>query len=105
MIHKGLNSIPGMRDDSPRKTDPKSSEELSVSTFAGAGLQFAIAIVAFLLAGQWADRKFGTSPAFLLAGVFIGGSAAFYSLYRRITKAQKADDERRRTERSSGEKK
>ena len=94
-----------MRDDTPRKTDPKSGEELSLETFAGAGLQFAIAIVVFLLLGQWADRKLGTSPTFLLIGVFIGGSAAFYSLYRRITKAQKADDERRRKERSSGEKK
>ena len=94
-----------MRDDTPRKTDPGSGGELNLSTFAGAGIQFAIAIVAFLLAGQWADRKLGTSPTFLLIGVFAGGSAAFYSLYRRITKAQKADDERRKTERSSGEKK
>ena len=94
-----------MRDDTPRKTDPGPGEELNLSTFAGAGIQFAIAIVAFLLAGQWADRKLGTSPTFLLIGVFAGGSAAFYSLYRRITKAQKADDERRKTERSSGEKK
>ena len=94
-----------MRDDTARKTDPKPDDkELNVSTFAGAGIQFAIAIVAFLLIGQWADRKLGTSPAFLLAGVFIGGTAAFYSLYRRITKAQKADDERRRMDRQSGEK-
>ena len=94
-----------MRDDPARNTDPKTGSEINVSTFAGAGIQFAIAIVFFLLVGQWADRKLGTSPAFLLVGVFIGGSAAFYSLYRRITKAQKADDERRRMERQSGEKK
>lgn len=90
-----------MRDDPARKTDPKSSDELNISTFAGAGIQFAIAIVLFLLAGQWVDRKLGTSPAFLLIGVFIGGGAAFYGLYRRVTKAQKADDERRRMERES----
>jgi F0F1-type ATP synthase assembly protein I len=94
-----------MRDDTPRKTDPKTGDEINVSNFAGAGIQFAAAIVFFLLVGQWADRKLGTSPAFLLAGVFIGGGAAFYSLYRRVTKAQKADDERRRMERQSGEKK
>ena len=94
-----------MRDDPPRKTDPKSGEDLSIQNFAGAGIQFALAIVFFLLAGQWVDRKLGSSPAFLLIGVFIGGSAAFYSLYRRVTKAQKADDERRKMERSSGEKK
>lgn len=91
-----------MRDDTPRKTDPKSGAELNIGNFAGAGLQFAIAIVVFILAGQWVDRKLGTSPAFLLAGVFIGGGAAFYSLYRRVTKAQKADDERRKMERKTG---
>ena len=94
-----------MRDDPARKTDPKSGNELNVSNFAGAGLQFALGIVLFLLVGQWADRKLGTSPALLLTGVFIGGGAAFYSLYRRVTKAQKADDERRRMERESGGKK
>ena len=94
-----------MRDDPPRKTDPEPGADLIVSNFAGAGIQFALAIVLFLLAGQWADRKLGTSPAFLLVGVFIGGGAAFYSLYRRVTKAQKADDERRKMERQTrGEK-
>ena len=94
-----------MRDDPPRKTDPEPGTDLNVSNFAGAGIQFALAIVLFLLAGQWADRKLGTSPAFLLVGVFIGGGAAFYSLYRRVTKAQKADDERRKMERQTrGEK-
>lgn len=87
-----------MSDDPHRSTEPPSGE-LNPSNFAGAGLQFAVSIVAFLLLGQWADRKFGTSPILLLVGVFIGGSAAFYSMYRRITAAQRADDERRRRER------
>lgn len=91
-----------MRDDTPRQTDPPDKDELNLGSFAGAGLQFAVAIVLFLLAGQWADRKFGTSPVFVLAGVFIGGAAAFYSLYRRVTAAQKADDERRKREREKG---
>jgi F0F1-type ATP synthase assembly protein I len=91
-----------MRDDTPRNTDPKSGDELNIGNFAGAGIQFALAIVLFLLAGQWVDRKLGTSPAFLLAGVFIGGAAAFYNLYRRITKAQKADDDRRKKEPTPG---
>jgi len=87
-----------MSDDPHRSTEPRSGE-LNPSNFAGAGLQFAVSIVAFLLLGQWADRKLGTSPVLLLAGVFIGGAAAFYSMYRKITAAQRADDERRRRER------
>ena len=87
-----------MSDDPHRSTEPRSGE-LNPSNFAGAGLQFAVSIVAFLLLGQWADRKLGTAPVFLLIGVFIGGAGAFYSMYRKITAAQRADDERRRRER------
>jgi F0F1-type ATP synthase assembly protein I len=92
-----------MRDDMPRNTGPK-REQLNLSTFAGIGLQFAIAIVLFLLLGQWVDKKLGTAPVFLMIGVFAGGGGSFYNLYRRITAAQKADDERRRKERSGEEK-
>jgi F0F1-type ATP synthase assembly protein I len=86
----------------PRKPG-SANEELNLSTFAGVGLQFAVAIVLFVLLGQWVDRKLGTAPVFLMLGVFVGGGAAFYSLYKRITAAQKADDERRRRERSGDE--
>ena len=94
-----------MRDDPARKPDPAADEPLNMSNFAGAGIQFAVAIVVFLLLGQWADRKLGTSPVLLLIGVFVGGGAAFYSLYRRVTNAQKADDERRKREREAKGKK
>jgi F0F1-type ATP synthase assembly protein I len=92
-----------MRDDPARKPDPKTDEPLNMGNFAGAGLQFAVAIVLFLLLGQWADRKLGTSPVLLLIGVFGGGGAAFYSMYRRVTAAQKADDERRKREKEAKE--
>lgn len=87
-----------MTDDRSRNQTPEKpeNEELNLSSFAGVGLQFAVSIVLFLLLGQWADRKLGTSPVLVLVGVFIGGGAAFYSMYRRLTAAQKADDERRR---------
>lgn len=94
-----------MRDDPARKPDPAPDEPLNMSNFAGVGLQFAVAIVLFLLLGQWADRRLGTSPVLLLIGVFVGGGAAFYSMYRRVTAAQKADDERRKRERDKKENK
>jgi len=73
--------------------------ELNLGTYAGVGLQFALSIILFLFLGQWVDRKLGSSPVFLLIGVFVGGGAAFYSMYRRLSAAQKADDERRKRER------
>jgi F0F1-type ATP synthase assembly protein I len=74
---------------------------INIGSYAGAGLQFALSIVLFLLLGQWIDRKLGTSPVFVLAGVFVGGAGGFYSMYRRLTAAQKADDERRRLEKEA----
>ena len=54
----------------PRKPQ-STNEELNLSTFAGVGLQFAVAIVLFVLLGQWADRQFGTRPVFLFASMLL----------------------------------
>ena len=60
----------------------------SLARYAGIGIQFAVAIVLFLYAGQWLDRKFGTSPIFLILGVFLGAGAAFYNMYRKLMEDQ-----------------
>jgi ATP synthase protein I len=89
-----------MRDDERRSEVNKTTEdELSISRFAGVGLQFIIAIVLFLYLGKWVDSRLGTGPAFLIVGVFLGAGASFYSLYRKISAAQKADDARRSAKR------
>jgi F0F1-type ATP synthase assembly protein I len=59
-------------------------EAPSTSGYAAAGLQFAVALVLFALGGDWLDGRFGTGPLFLLLGVFGGGAAAFYSMYRKL---------------------
>jgi F0F1-type ATP synthase assembly protein I len=73
-----------------------SSGGLSGAEFAGVGLQLAAAILVFLFVGQWLDDKLGTAGLFTIAGVFIGGGGAFYNMYRKITAAQRRDDEARR---------
>jgi F0F1-type ATP synthase assembly protein I len=79
-----------------RRPGPGSQSGLSGAEFAGVGLQFAAAIILFLFAGQWVDRKVGTSGIFTLLGVFVGGGAAFWNLYRKIVAAQRRDDEARK---------
>jgi F0F1-type ATP synthase assembly protein I len=69
---------------------------LSAAEFAGVGVQFAAAIVVFLFAGQWLDRRLGTRGWFTIAGVFVGAGGAFYNMYRKIAAAQRRDDEARR---------
>lgn len=82
-----------------KRTDHGSKKGLSGADFAGVGLQFAFAIIVFLYAGQWLDNRLGTNGMFTIAGVFVGAGAAFYNMYRKISAAQKRDDEDRRTRR------
>ena len=72
--------------------------------YAGVGLQFAVTIVAFLYAGQWLDRRFGTAPWIMMAAVFLGGAGAFYSIYRRLMAALKREEDERRAARAAGRK-
>lgn len=60
---------------------------------AGVGIQFAVALVVFGFLGQWLDRRLGTAPVFLLVCVLLGGGAAFYGMYKRLTAAQRRENE------------
>jgi len=80
----------GSENPSPEPTIP------GAGAVAGLGLQFAISILLFLLAGQWIDRKLGTEPLFLIVFVFAGAGASFYSIYRKLMEQQRQDEERRR---------
>jgi len=78
-----------------KRSQQRSGKGLSGADFAGVGIQFAFAIIVFLYAGQWLDNRLGTNGLFTIAGVFIGATAAFYNMYRKISAAQKQDDEER----------
>ena len=82
--------------DDEKRSQPSPGRGLSGADFAGLGLQFAIAIVAFLFAGQWLDRRMGINGLFTILGVFVGAAAAFYNMYRKVSAAQKKDDEERK---------
>jgi ATP synthase protein I len=64
------------------------------ASFAGAGVQFVISILLFLYIGKWLDGKLGTAPWLLMAGVFVGAGAGFYSFYRRIMAASRDHGDR-----------
>lgn len=72
---------------------------LSASEFAGIGVQFAATILVFVFAGVWLDGRLGSTPWFVLIGVFVGAAAGFYSMYRKVMAAQRRDAERRKAER------
>ena len=89
-----------MDPERPLKTEPGSENPLpkvpGAGAAAGMGLQFAISVILFLLAGQWLDTKFGTSPLFLMILVFVGAGASFYSIYRKLMEQQRREDEARK---------
>ena len=62
---------------------PKDGER-SPWALAGLGMQFFAALILFVYAGTWLDERFGTSPLFLLLGLFVGGGGSFYLSYRRL---------------------
>lgn len=78
----------GVPTSGPPRTDADEQQKRLASAAAGAGFQFALAVVLFVYAGQWLDRKFGTSPLMLLLGLFLGAGGAFFSMYRRLMAAQ-----------------
>jgi F0F1-type ATP synthase assembly protein I len=68
---------------------PGSPGTRSVGAYATAGIEFAVAILLFLFAGQVLDRRLGTSPWFVMIGAFVGAAAGWYALYRTLTRHRK----------------
>lgn len=85
---------PAMSHDRQERGPGEGSSGPSPATYAGVGIQFAIALVLFALAGNWLDQRLGSSPIFLILGVFLGAAAAFYSMYRKLMAAHKDGDRR-----------
>lgn len=81
-----------------RPKDPihPTPQHAAAGQYMGVGLQFAASIALFLFAGIWLDGRLDSEPWFTILGVVVGGSAGFYSLYRRLMHDQRARDEERR---------
>ena len=82
---------PNTRPPSERELDKLlfRRKGMSGSEFAGVGMQFAVIIVGFALAGVWLDRRLGTSPWLVILGVFGGASLGFWQMYRMVTRAER----------------
>lgn len=90
-------------DDGSRSPGPSRKpvdNAVSGAEFAGIGVQFALAILVFVFAGVWLDKRLGSTPWFTLIGVFVGAAGGFYSMYRKITASQRRDAEQQARRRS-----
>ena len=55
-----------------------------VGRHAGHGITIAASTALFAWLGSWLDDRLGTRPLFVILGAFLGFSAGFYSMYRRL---------------------
>lgn len=65
------------------KKDFKSTPR-SISGYLDLGMRLMLSLLIGVVGGRWADGKLGTSPLFLLLGLFIGMTAGFLTVYRAV---------------------
>ena len=76
---------PGQQDDgSGGRDDAETTLAGGLGRYAGHGLTIALSTALFAWLGSWADDRLGTGPALVLAGVFVGFGAGFYSMMRAL---------------------
>ncbi len=66
--------------------EPGGAKSPGPMRYAGLGIQLAVTLVVFVLAGQWADRKLGTGGIITIIAAFLGFGGTMYSLIRTLTK-------------------
>ena len=94
------------RPAEPSRGGERPGEGSPASAYAGAGFQFAFSLLLFFFVGRWADQRLGTAPWLMLVGMVVGGSAGFYSMYKKLmaaTEREEREMKERRAARERGE--
>lgn len=73
------------RPEDPSRPESAPRQPLSSGAeFAGVGLQMGATLGLSAWLGYWLDGRLGTRPWLTIVMVFVGASAAFYSIYRKV---------------------
>ena len=54
--------------------------------YAGLGVQLAVSLLVFVLAGQWLDRRLGNTGIVTMVAAFVGFGGTMYSLIRTLNR-------------------
>jgi hypothetical protein len=54
--------------------------------YAGLGVQLAVSLLVFVLAGQWLDKRLGNTGMITIAAAFVGFGGTMYSLIRTLNR-------------------
>ncbi len=55
------------------------------------GISMILTMLLGIFGGDWLDRRLGTSPLFLLLGIFLSVGAGFYNLWSELSKLVEID--------------
>ncbi len=72
--------------------DPGGGKSPGPMRYAGLGVQLAVILVVFVLAGQWADQKLGTGGIITILAAFLGFGGTMYSLIRALNRKDDAGE-------------
>lgn len=70
----------------------KLSSVRGAGPYLGLGTQLAITMVAMFFAGYWLDKKFDTTPVFVIVFSLFGGFAAIYNFIKTVIELGKKKD-------------
>jgi hypothetical protein len=54
--------------------------------YAGLGVQLAVSLLVFVLAGQWLDKRMGNTGIVTMVAAFVGFGGTMYSLIRALNR-------------------
>ncbi len=98
---RGSSGKPGGPGNAPGRSAGSTESPAGAAThseMAGLGITLGLAMALFAWGGNWVDGRLGTSPLFVLLGVFGGFGAGFWSMYSRLVvrprSEAKLDEER-----------
>ncbi len=73
-----------------KKAAGRSKAMENFSRYHTLAIEMAVAVITPVIVGRWLDTKTGKEPWFTLAGMVLGGAAAFRSVQRTIGESRKA---------------
>jgi hypothetical protein len=62
--------------------------------YAGLGVQLAVSLLVFVLAGQWLDKRLGNTGMVTIAAAFLGFGGTMYSLIRTLNRRDASSQDR-----------
>jgi len=68
----------------------------SISRYLDLGMRLALSLLIGVVGGRWVDDQAGTSPLFVLLGLFVGITAGFLTVYRAVFPPQQHGSQQQR---------